>query len=121
MKKPAGSRRVLEKPGWKKALPSYPFIGRAASMAGDQRHHQVCAERTWIITGQTCAGLPGGSTGLSPDWHSPAESSALVHARRNHEQRITPHDLASWPLFFRLVYGPVCLRVAGDNADALSL
>jgi hypothetical protein len=41
MKKPAGSRRVLEKPGWKKILLSYPFIGRAASMAGDQRHHQV--------------------------------------------------------------------------------
>jgi len=41
MKKPAGSRRVLEKPGWKKDLASYPFIGRAASMAGDQRHHQV--------------------------------------------------------------------------------
>jgi hypothetical protein len=39
----------------------------------------------------------------------------------DHEQRIRPHDLASWPLLFCLVYGPVRLRVAGDIADALNL
>ena len=45
MKKPAGLRRVLEL--GKKAFWAfrYPFTGRAASMAGDQGHHQVVAER----------------------------------------------------------------------------
>jgi len=28
-------------------------------MAGDQRHHQVCAERTWIITGPSMRWAPG--------------------------------------------------------------
>jgi hypothetical protein len=36
------------------------------------------------------------------------------------EQRIHPHDLASWPFLFCLVYGPVRLRAAGDFADELT-
>jgi len=45
MKKPAGLRRVLEASGWKIWSSGYPFTGRAASMAGDQRH-QFRAVRT---------------------------------------------------------------------------
>jgi hypothetical protein len=36
------------------------------------------------------------------------------------EQRIHPHDLASWLFLFCLVYGPVRLRAAGDFADELT-
>jgi hypothetical protein len=37
----------------------YPSIGRAASMAGDQRHHQACAERTKSIEAtMPSGGLP---------------------------------------------------------------
>lgn len=46
MKKPAGSRRVLEEMQRKaRGLSCYPFVTRATSVAGDQRHHQVVAER----------------------------------------------------------------------------
>jgi hypothetical protein len=44
-KKPAGVRRVLK--GKVEVVTfRYPFSGRAASVAEDQRHHQACAERT---------------------------------------------------------------------------
>jgi hypothetical protein len=45
MKKPAGLRRVFELAG-SSISSGYPFSGRTASLAGDQRHHQVCALRT---------------------------------------------------------------------------
>jgi len=48
MKKPAGLRRVFELAG-SSISSGYPFSGRTASLAGDQRHHQVCALRTWSI------------------------------------------------------------------------
>lgn len=42
------------------------------------------------------------------------------HHDHEPEQRIKPHDLASWLSLFRLVYGPVRLRAAGDFADKLT-
>lgn len=42
------------------------------------------------------------------------------HHDHEPEQRIKPHDLASWIPLFCLVYGPVRLRAAGDFVDKLT-
>src|SRR5205814_4906418 len=49
-------------------------------------------------------------------WSLLVSLKGLTEQHHDHgpEQRIDPHDLASWPLLFCLVYGPVCLRAAGD-------
>jgi hypothetical protein len=57
MKKPAGLRRVLEAGAKSEALRRYRFAGRVASLAGDQRHHQVIVERSVIMRSTMLAGI----------------------------------------------------------------
>ena len=60
MKKPAGSRRVLERSEGRDSS-GYPFVGRAACLAGDQRHHSLCGTNL-NHRRRTCSALPGRST-----------------------------------------------------------